>query len=67
MLIRSCVCMLNRSNTVEIIHVHSAISLGPNFLVHFDEATTVVDKHAVLVPVVDIHAKDEVECFGLSQ
>ena len=50
-----------------IKYLHSTICLRPDFLVHLDEATTVVDKHTILVAAVQVHTEDEVQAFGVFQ
>lgn len=48
-------------------NLHSTLGLGSDLLVHLNEATAVVDEHAVLVALVYIDAKDEVQRLGLTQ
>ena len=46
---------------------HASFKLWSGLFVHFDEATAVVHKHAVLVSSLYVHPEDEVQLFGLLQ
>lgn len=45
-------------------HSHAPFQLWAHFLIHLDQAATVVDEHAVQVPVFYVDPKNKVQFFG---
>ena len=48
-------------------HLHSSLRLRSHFLVHLDEATAVVDKHAVMTAILQVDTKDQVQRLRIFQ
>lgn len=50
-----------------IAHLHATVRLRSDSLVHLDEARTVVDEHAVLISVLQVHPEDKFERLRFSK